>query len=250
MPMREHMRIFVSVSPGVHASGVWRLTLAARFFRMVLGLIRYNLRCRGTREEIRVQGESALAEDLAVVGSEIESDNAKASFRACKALLYDLMDADPVLQSANKPMAREDSTVPQGGAPVHVGVEISKLWSAWDACVATYEDQAKGPARESVLLEHGLKRLRDMNSSLADQAATALQKTADALEVQAHEAAALVRSRLWIMNGTQSIPIPWTLFSSTWICFSSPCSWHADEYVVDCCFLALCLPSRKNESPS
>ena len=46
-----------------------------------------------------MQGEVALAEELAAAAADVDSANTEASQRACKALLYDLMDADPLLRS-------------------------------------------------------------------------------------------------------------------------------------------------------
>ena len=147
----------------------------------------YNTRCRGTREEIRLQGAAGLTTDLVAATRQVEEDNRDASMTSCKELLFELMDASNTLLSsaADAPSESEADAVR----------EIPTLWSAWDSCVAEYEGQARGPARDKVLLEHGLRRLRDANSAAAERAAAAIQSTTDALEVQAHETAALERRK-------------------------------------------------------
>ncbi len=141
----------------------------------------FNLRCRGTRGDIRLAGEAALNGDLAAAAADAERENAEASLRTCKTLLFDLMDADPAL------MQHRDGGGGDGGGGDNAGgdsvVEVPRLWAAWDACVEAYEAAARGPAREAVLLEHGLRRLRETTAAAAERGAAALQKTSDALEV-------------------------------------------------------------------
>lgn len=145
----------------------------------------YNLRCRGTREEIRLQGKVKLTAQLTVTTAEISEINYAASKSFCKDQIFYVMDNKAILQSTSANSVGQDQAVPK------IERDVTQIWTAWDECVEEYNSLARGPAKNEVLLEFGLRRIRDDIDAAAQHTINNLHKTKENLEVQSMQTQAL-----------------------------------------------------------